>query len=398
MNLLIVDDTVWNLRLLRAQLEAEGHTILEAADGLEALAVLERAPVDAVISDIFMPRMDGFALCHAIRQHARFKTLPLIVLTSTYNSPADERMAYRIGADKYLIKPAPTHLLMQTLKELVSDPKYQPPRDAQPPPEAVVLQEYNATLVRKLEEKNQDLTAALAAVRQVEAQLRDSLREKEVLLQEVHHRVKNNLQIISSLLNFQCSSTRNPALLPLLRDTQSRIKSMSLVHDYLGRTQSFAEIELASLMQDLVTNLFHAFTLPCGSVALRFDLEPVQVSVNTAIPCALILNELVSNALKHAFPAGRTGTLQVSLHPGPAGQTRLTVRDDGVGWPPTLDYHHVESLGLQLINTLARQIHGTVELDRAGGTSVTLTFPPPPPQAGAPPAGTTSPSHEAPHR
>ncbi len=252
-----------------------------------------------------------------------------------------------------------------------------------------MLREYNTTLVCKLEEKNQDLeraqaalearnqalTAALEEVRQAEAQLLVSLREKEVLLQEVHHRVKNNLQIISSLFNLKCSGTQNPTLLGLLQVNQSRIRSMALVHDHLGRAQSFAEIDLASFAQELASNLFHAFTLPGASVALRFDLEPVCVSVNTAVPCALILNELVANALKYAFPDGRVGTLQISLRPGPAGQTRLTVRDDGVGLPMTLDFHHTTSLGLQLVHTLARQIHGTLELDQTGGTSVALVFP-----------------------
>ena len=156
MNLLIVDDTPTNLKLLRAQLEAEGHAVFEAHDGVDALALLERQPVDAVISDILMPRMDGYRLCYEIRKHARLHDLPFILYTSTYTSPGDEKLALDVGADKYLKKPASVETLVAALHE-VTQPHAAPKAEALV--EVEVLKEYSEQLVNKLEKKNAELLA-----------------------------------------------------------------------------------------------------------------------------------------------------------------------------------------------------------------------------------------------
>jgi CheY-like chemotaxis protein len=152
-NILIVDDNGMNRKLLRAILESEGLKVFEAGDGAEALAVLEREKVDATITDVLMPRMDGYTLCYEIRKSARFRSLPLIVYTSTYSSPADEEMAYLAGADKYLVKPAPAATLLKALEDIHSEEARDARRPGQAPEEAVVMREYNATLIRKLEQK-----------------------------------------------------------------------------------------------------------------------------------------------------------------------------------------------------------------------------------------------------
>lgn len=157
MTLLIVDDSATNLKLLRLQLEAEGYSVVEAENGIDALSALEAGPIDAIIADILMPRMDGFALCREIRQHERLKTIPFIVYTSTYNSPSDENMSFLVGADRYIVKPAPTEVLLRAVREVTTDEKYRQPRVAEPPDDLVVMREYNAVLVRKLKERNQDL-------------------------------------------------------------------------------------------------------------------------------------------------------------------------------------------------------------------------------------------------
>jgi PAS domain S-box-containing protein len=163
MNLLIVDDTPTNLNLLRAQLEAEGRVVFEARDGVDALALLERQRVDVVISDILMPRMDGYRFCHEIRKHARLHDLPIILYTSTYTSPGDEKLALAVGADKYLKKPASVETLVAALHEVIAKPH------AAPRPEALqegeVLKEYSERLVSKLEEKNTELHAQAEALR-----------------------------------------------------------------------------------------------------------------------------------------------------------------------------------------------------------------------------------------
>jgi CheY-like chemotaxis protein len=165
MILLIVDDIPTNRKLLRVTLEAEGHLVLEAADGVEALAVLEREKVDAVISDILMPNMDGFRLCHEIRKNGHFRTLPFIIYTSTYTSPADTKLAQTVGADKYLTKPMPAQALMDALREAIAARAERPAEPAPAVGETFVLKQYSQALVNKLEEKNSELQQSLAALK-----------------------------------------------------------------------------------------------------------------------------------------------------------------------------------------------------------------------------------------
>src|ERR1700676_4472761 len=153
MEILIVDDIATNLKLLRGALEAEGHTTLEAADGVEALQILVRETVDAVISDILMPNMDGLCLCHEIRKSERLHALPFIIYTSTYTSPGDVKLAQTVGADKYLTKPAPTADVLKALREVMEKKAARPVPSAPAVEETYVLRQYSQALVNKLEEK-----------------------------------------------------------------------------------------------------------------------------------------------------------------------------------------------------------------------------------------------------
>jgi CheY-like chemotaxis protein len=163
MNLLIVDDHLINLKLLRAQLESEGHVVFEAHDGVDALALLERQRVDAVISDILMPRMDGYSLCYEIRKRAHLHDLPIILHTFTFTSPGDEKLALEMGADKYLKKPASVETIIAALHEVVAQPHAAPRPDELR--EVETLKKYNERLVSKLKEKNTELQAQTEVLR-----------------------------------------------------------------------------------------------------------------------------------------------------------------------------------------------------------------------------------------
>ena len=184
MNILIVDDIPTNRKLLRVMLEAEGYTTLEAADGVEALQVLDRETVDAVISDILMPNMDGFRLCHEVRKSERFHALPFIVYTSTYTSPDDVKLAQTVGADKYLTKPAPTETVLDALREVMEKQTVRPVPAAPVVEETYVLQQYSQTLVRKLEERNTDLKDALAKVQRAHERIVELNTDLERRVQE----------------------------------------------------------------------------------------------------------------------------------------------------------------------------------------------------------------------
>ena len=203
------------------------------------------------------------------------------------------------------------------------------------------------------------------ALKESKQQIQVSLEEKEILLKEIHHRVKNNLQIISSLLNLQSGYVKDQQALASFKESQSRIKSMALIHEKLYQSsEDSLQINFAEYVQQLVVNLFRVYGVDPATVALKVQVEDILLGVDTAIPCGLILNELVSNCLKHAFPPGRSGEVNVSLMrvPDQNNKLTLTVQDNGVGFPKHIDFSNSKSLGLQLVNTLAAQLKGDVKL------------------------------------
>lgn len=217
----------------------------------------------------------------------------------------------------------------------------------------------------------QDITQQQRA----EQELRTALREKEVLLQEIHHRVKNNLQVVISLLDMQAEVVDHPQVRAALEESQARLHTMALIHDQLYQSASLTHLNSADYFRQLSTRLFETYSPPDGRITLVLEVEPIALELNVAIPCGLMLNELSSNALKHAFPRGRPGTVTITLHQEPTGTCVLTVHDPGVGVPEDLDIHQTNSLGLQLVSLLIEQLGGTLTLARGSGTTFTLTFP-----------------------
>jgi PAS domain S-box-containing protein len=215
---------------------------------------------------------------------------------------------------------------------------------------------------------------AEAQIRAGEERLKAALHEKEVLLKEVHHRVKNNLQIIASLLSLQSDQLKDPDDLVLFEDTQNRVKSMALIHESLYRTGDLARFNFAHYIDSLCTDLLQSYADGTSHIRLHTELDELTFDVDTAVPCGLILNELLTNALKYAFPNGRPGDIHIALR-ADAGQVTLSVRDTGVGFPADLDFRHTESLGLQLVSMLTEQLGGTITLTRECGTAFVVTFP-----------------------
>jgi two-component sensor histidine kinase len=208
--------------------------------------------------------------------------------------------------------------------------------------------------------------------READQQLHDSLKEKSVLLKEIHHRVKNNMQVICSLLNLQAEQVSDPATHDLLKESQLRVRSMALVHEKLYQSENLAHVNFCSYANELMVLLGRSFRNP--HVVLDVETDDINVGVGEAIPCGLILNELVSNGLKHAFPAGRSGVISVGLHRKGDRRLVLSVRDDGIGFPDTIDFRETETLGLSLVVTLTRQLSGTIELVKRNGTAFLIEF------------------------
>ncbi|MGD0235881.1 MAG: PAS domain S-box protein [Syntrophorhabdales bacterium] len=210
--------------------------------------------------------------------------------------------------------------------------------------------------------------------KEAEERIRVSLEEKEVLLKEIHHRVKNNLQIVSSLLYLQATRTEHPGAVSALRESRARIKSMALIHERLYRSPDLASVDMGEYTRNLVSDLQHSQRTEGGSVRVMLNVGDITLGITEAIPCGLIINELVSNSLKHAFPEGRTGEVTIQLARGDAGSFTLMVGDNVIGLPEHVDFRKSPSLGLTLINSLVDQLDGTIKLDRGNGTSFTITF------------------------
>jgi len=203
---------------------------------------------------------------------------------------------------------------------------------------------------------------------------RASLREKETLLKEIHHRVKNNLQVTSSLLHLQGERISDPSARSALRDSQNRIRSMALVHELLYRSKDLSRVDLAEYVRNLTRQLLRSHAVPSSLVHVDVKLVPVGLPVDIAVPCGLILNELVSNSLAHAFPDGRKGTITIELERRPEVD-ELVVHDDGIGLPADLDVRAGATLGLRLIRTLADQIDAELLVQSDSGTKVSLRIP-----------------------
>jgi PAS domain S-box-containing protein len=221
------------------------------------------------------------------------------------------------------------------------------------------------------------IIATLDITEQKRAQdnLTASLKEKEILLQEIHHRVKNNMQVISSLLKLQAETIQEETLRAPFRESEHRVRAMSLVHEKLYQSKDFTHIPFRDYLTSLIRYLYQSYTPKAGTIELVTEIEEIPLTITHAIPCGLIVNELLSNALKHAFPDHRTGTITIGLRSPEPQVYELTVSDNGIGLPEAIDLKTTQSLGLHLVSILVEdQLKGTIEVERTGGTRVRIRF------------------------
>jgi two-component sensor histidine kinase len=227
----------------------------------------------------------------------------------------------------------------------------------------------------ELLKKFQTLTSELETrVSDRTAQLSNSLREREVLLQEIHHRVKNNLQVISSLMNMQLRRIKHQPSREALQECQTRVQAIALIHGMLYQSRDYSSIPFSEYARSLAANVFNAAGVTPDAISMELAIEDVRLGVDKAIPCGLILTELISNALKHAFPNGRHGVVRVELRRIEPGKLLLAVTDNGIGLPSDIDVKTSHSLGLHLVCSLAEQLGAEFEMAREKDTSFQLTF------------------------
>lgn len=211
--------------------------------------------------------------------------------------------------------------------------------------------------------------------KQKEERIQAALEEKNILLAEVHHRVKNNLQIVHSLLDLQAARLTDQTAIDMLNDSKNRVSSMALIHQILYQSKDFAEVNFRVVLDSLVPALIQSYRVTPAAIELDIETEDVLLPLNIAIPCGLIVNELISNAMKHAFPHERSGRLRVSIKRLNDEMVELQVEDDGIGIPPELDFETAQTLGLQLVGLLTDQVAGSLSVNRGEPTRFMIRFP-----------------------
>lgn len=211
--------------------------------------------------------------------------------------------------------------------------------------------------------------------KEVEAGINASIKEKETLLQEIHHRVKNNMQVISSMLSLQSYSLEEPRIKEALMESQNRIQVMSSIHETLYRSDNMSEIHIYDFVKTLSNNLVQAFRVDTGRISLELNIDEFSLTIGQASPFGLVLNELISNALKHGFPDGKSGRIQVEVRLDRDEQVRVMVKDNGRGIPDGFDWRNTGSLGLKLVTALVEnQLEGSITLENNSGTTILFDF------------------------
>jgi two-component sensor histidine kinase len=238
------------------------------------------------------------------------------------------------------------------------------------------LEERVAERTWELMQANEQLAEEIKARNRAEKTIKHSLDEKDLLLREIHHRVKNNLQIIASLLNLQSRYITDKKVLESIRDSQNRVRAMALVHERIYLSHEIATINLAEYLRYLINQIFRFYNILQTHIEVSVTIDEIPADIDTAIPVGLIMNELVSNTLKHAFPKGRKGKITIKGVQIAPDQLQFIFRDDGVGMPADYDWKNTNTLGLRLVKSLTEQLMGTVEMEQDGGTVYTITVKP----------------------
>ena len=214
----------------------------------------------------------------------------------------------------------------------------------------------------------------ITGMKQINQELVKSLEEKELMLKEIHHRVKNNLQVVSSLLRMQSETVTDKSAIEHLKISEQRVKSMALIHQQLYKTQDLSRINFRDYVNELCMYLYYAYTISAGKVNLSVDVNDINFGIDTALPCGLIINELITNSLKHAFPGDMTGKVEIKLFKNAACKNVLTIKDNGIGMKKDFDADKSGTLGMKLVNTLSEQLEAELEIIHEGGLEVKITF------------------------
>ncbi len=375
--ILVIDDNPANLAIAVNFLEEFGLTILVSGTGKSGLMRARYTHPDLILLDVIMPDIDGFETCRQLKKDEETRDIPIIFMTAL-SEMQNKVTGFELGAVDYITKPIQkeellarvrVHLQLRALTQTLE-------QQNQLLTAEVRQRVTTETALQQLNQKLETLVDRRAAqLRQTNEQLKLSLHEKEILLKEVHHRVKNNLNVIISLLSLQSKSFKDPKVLEVFENSKNRIYSIALVHEQLYQSQTFSQINCKDYIRQLVSGLFHSCNDGSAQIKLTFELDEIYLNIETAIPCGMIINEIVTNAIKYAFPEHRSGEIKISLKADKLKKYYLVIQDNGIGFPPEYDWKNASSLGLTLVRLLMKQLDGSIELQHdINGVSFHIIF------------------------
>lgn len=335
LKVLILEDVELDAELTEYEMRREGLNFISHIVDTENdfIRELEEFGPNLILADHSLPTFDGISALKIAR--VKSPKIPFIFVSGKIGDENAVDML-KMGAKDYVFK--------NNLKKLVP------------------------SIQRALIEKDE-----LEELIESKNALEKALKEKEMLLKEIHHRVKNNLMIISSLLELQSYYIKDKTDLDFFRESRTRADSMALIHEKLYQSIDLKNIDFSDYISSLATDLLEVYTITPEKIKLQINAPNINLDINTAIPLGLITNELMSNSLKHAFPDNKTGVISLEIHKTDDTFT-FQIKDDGVGLPSDLDYKNPDSLGLELVNTLTMQIGGELELKSENGTEFIITF------------------------
>lgn len=383
LKLLTIEDEEFVRESIVAYFEDSGFDVYSAENGEKGLIVFEEVKPDVVLTDLRMPKVSGFDVVRSI--HASHPEVPVVVVSGT-GVIQDSIEAIRIGAWDYVTKPISDMAVLEHIVKKVlerAELKREQANYRQYLEEEVSnrTKELNEELCRRIEiekelrEKNLKLINSQASLKEHQQQLQASLEEKTILLKEIHHRVKNNLQVMASIISLQLNSIKEESVKENFLSLQARIQSMASVHEALYNSENLAKIDFDIYVRNMISSLMQIYPLSHGLVDVVYDVQKIELGIDIAVPCGLILNELVTNAMKYAFDQGQAGQIMINFTHDEANDSYiLIIKDNGKGFAEDFDIKNSKSLGMTLVDALLTQIDAEYSLDRSNGTSWKIVF------------------------
>lgn len=389
LKILILEDVAFDAELIEYELRREGLGFLSKRVETEEdfITQLNELKPDLILADNSLPSFDGLSALEIANKECPYT--PFLFVSGKIGEEFAVN-ALKKGATDYIFKNNLSKLvpaIQRALKEYNEQIERKKAEDALKKA-YLDLEQQVQERTTELSKVNEGLIAEMDERKQIENKLKISLEEKEILLREIHHRVKNNLQIISSLLNLQSIYIVNEEMLEIYKESQNRVKSMAMIHEKLYQSDDLAKIDFGDYVKSLILNLFSSYGVDESLIKLEINIKDILLDINTAVPCGLIINELVTNSIKHGF-SNIYGSKQQLKGPVAISNEKnminvnitknnelftMAIYDNGIGFPENLDFKNTDSLGMQLVISLIDQLRGTVELERKNGTCFEIIF------------------------